>query len=170
MTPLPESIRTGTFLLIGSGESYETEILPGDQLLDRLIIMIYGTADNCPPAEREQYAKDLANPDNWCHNPDYGPVSFKTGVGETGHIHITRITCPLLPAQNPIARLLAVHSDLLDANPYTYFELAYTKTTDWMAWLCTNAREDDPKRKVIATGQALTPEQACADALAKLKP
>lgn len=168
MTTLPQSIQTGTFLLIGSGESYETEILPGGQLLDRMIIMMYGEPENCSPTEREQYARDLANEDNWCHNPDYGPVTFDMNVGETDHIYIRRITCPLLPAANPISRLLAAHSDLLDRNPYAYFELAYTRTTGWMAWLCSDCKESNPNRKVIATGQADTPEAACADALAKM--
>lgn len=68
-------------------------------------------------------------------------------------------------ATTPIASLIAKHAEMLEANPYAYFELAYTRTTDWMAWLCSNAREDDPDRKVLARGQGTSPHQACSQAL-----
>lgn len=67
---------------------------------------------------------------------------------------------------NPIQELIARHATLLETNPYAYFELAYTRRTEWMAWLCSKPREDDPDRVVLASGQGSTPEEACADALA----
>jgi len=66
---------------------------------------------------------------------------------------------------DPIKRLIAMHNELLGEYPYCYFELAYTRRTDWMAWLCTKPREDDPERKVLACGQGLTGEEACAEAI-----
>lgn len=66
---------------------------------------------------------------------------------------------------DPIKRLIAMHNELLGEYPYCYFELAYTRRTDWMAWLCTKPREDDPERKVLACGQGLTAEEACAEAI-----
>lgn len=68
-------------------------------------------------------------------------------------------------AANPIKSLIAIHNELLGEYPYCYFELAYTRRTDWMAWLCTKPREDDPERKVLACGQGLTAEEACAEAV-----
>jgi len=68
-------------------------------------------------------------------------------------------------AADPIKRLIAMHNELLGEYPYCYFELAYTRRTDWMAWLCTKPREDDPERKVLACGQGLTAEEACAEAI-----
>lgn len=65
-----------------------------------------------------------------------------------------------------VEKLIALHTALLEENPYCYFELAYTRTTMWMAWLCTNAREADPDRVVLANGQGETPEAAAALALA----
>tara|TARA_R110002050_G_scaffold243758_1_gene380246 strand:+ start:1415 stop:1570 length:156 start_codon:yes stop_codon:yes gene_type:complete len=34
-----------------------------------------------------------------------------------------------------------------------------------MAWICTNARENDPHREVMAKGQGRTPEEAADAAL-----
>ena len=64
-----------------------------------------------------------------------------------------------------LSKLMAIHEGLLDSNPYCYFELAYTRTTEWMVWICTKPREEDPNRKVLLRGHGSTPEQACADAL-----
>jgi hypothetical protein len=61
--------------------------------------------------------------------------------------------------------LLDLHAGLLETNAYCYFELAYTRRTDWMAWLCSNHRDDDPNREVICNGQGATPEEACRSAL-----
>lgn len=64
-------------------------------------------------------------------------------------------------------KLIALHDELrLGDYPFCYFEVAYTRTTDWMAWLCSAPKEADPNRKVIAKGQGMTAEAACADALA----
>ena len=67
--------------------------------------------------------------------------------------------------QNNLSKVMAIHTDMLQTNHYCYFELAYTRYTDWMVWICSNAREQDPNRKVLLQGQGSTPEEACADAL-----
>lgn len=64
-----------------------------------------------------------------------------------------------------IDQVMDLHREFLEGNPYCYFELAYTRTTDWMVWICTNAREIDPDRQVLLKGQGDTPEQACQNAL-----
>lgn len=61
--------------------------------------------------------------------------------------------------------LVALHTEQLSSNEYAYFELAYTRRTGWMAWVCSHFREDNPNREVIACGQADTPESACARAM-----
>jgi len=66
---------------------------------------------------------------------------------------------------DPITALLAMHAEVLDQNEYAYFELAYTRRTEWMAWICSNHRDDDPNRKVLARGQGSTPHEACAAAI-----
>lgn len=80
-------------------------------------------------------------------------------------------TVPALPSggTTSIAALLAQHKSLLELNAHAYFELAYTRTTDWMAWICSNSREADRSRTVLAHGQGLTPEEACQSALAQSK-
>ncbi|MBU9496227.1 hypothetical protein [Burkholderia multivorans] len=84
-----------------------------------------------------------------------------------------RLTALLAPTQqpsgevkdDPITALLAMHAEVLDQNEYAYFELAYTRRTEWMAWICSNHRDDDPNRKVLARGQGSTPHEACAAAI-----
>lgn len=67
-----------------------------------------------------------------------------------------------------IGALIQQYEQLREDNQYCYFELACTRYTDWMAWICSNQREEDPNRKVLAKGQGATPEEACANALAAL--
>ena len=69
--------------------------------------------------------------------------------------------------QNNLSKVMAIHTDMLQTNHYCYFELAYTRYTEWMVWICSNAREQDPNRKVLLQGQGPTPEEACADALSR---
>jgi hypothetical protein len=73
------------------------------------------------------------------------------------------------------ARLVAFHAAQLDSNPYCYFELAYTRQTDWMAWITDRPAQGEPgtaayakSRKVIVRGQGPTAQEACTDALAAL--
>lgn len=65
-----------------------------------------------------------------------------------------------------LSKVMAIHAEMLESNSYCYFELAYTRYTEWMVWICSNQREQDPNRKVLLRGQGSTPEEACADALA----
>ncbi|MBC6678050.1 MAG: hypothetical protein H9L35_18010 [Acinetobacter sp.] len=67
--------------------------------------------------------------------------------------------------QTNLSKVLAIHEFLLLSNPYCYFELAYTRTTEWMVWICTKPHEVDPNRKVLLRGQGSTPEEACENAL-----
>ena len=74
-----------------------------------------------------------------------------------------------MDAQDAIRALIAQHGKELEKNEYAYFELAYTRSTGWMAWitdkpLCSPVV--NPDRKVLASGQGDTPEAACAAALA----
>ncbi len=68
-----------------------------------------------------------------------------------------------------LEELLKVHASLLEDNPYCYFELAYFKTTGWMAWICTDRWDDNSKRKIIARGSGATPEDACEDAVKSIE-
>ena len=69
--------------------------------------------------------------------------------------------------QNNLSKVMTIHMDMLQTNHYCYFELAYTRYTEWMVWICSNAREQDPNRKVLLQGQGTTPEEACANALSQ---
>lgn len=69
--------------------------------------------------------------------------------------------------QSNLEKVMAIHAEMLKTNHYCYFELAYTRYTDWMVWICSKAREQDPNRIVLLQGQGSTPDEACADALNK---
>ena len=64
-----------------------------------------------------------------------------------------------------LEQLVQLHANLLQSNPYCYFELAYTRHTEWTAWICSNQRETNPNRKVLARGQGETIEEAADRAL-----
>lgn len=64
-----------------------------------------------------------------------------------------------------VQEVLAIHAEMLENNPYCYFELAFTRQTNWMIWICSNAKEIDPNRKVLLCGQGSTPEEAAENAL-----
>lgn len=71
---------------------------------------------------------------------------------------------------DPIQKLISAHAKLVEENPYAYFELAYTRQTEWMAWICSEPRESNPNRVVIASGSGPTPELACNEALQSMEP
>lgn len=68
---------------------------------------------------------------------------------------------------NKLQQLIDKHAELLEQNPYCYFELAYTRRTGWMAWVCSKPQQDDEFRKVLACGQGETPEEAAKNAIEK---
>lgn len=67
--------------------------------------------------------------------------------------------------QTNLDKVLEIHQEILEGNAYAYFELAYTRHTEWMVWICSNQRDVDPNRKVLLQGQGSTPEEACEIAL-----
>ncbi|MGY6272734.1 hypothetical protein ACXIUT_23895 [Achromobacter denitrificans] len=69
-------------------------------------------------------------------------------------------------APDSIRALIAKHAELMRSNDYGYFELARTRQTGWMAWLCSHPVETQPDRKILARGQGETPDDACREALA----
>lgn len=78
-------------------------------------------------------------------------------------------------APDSIRRLIVAHADLLDQHPHCYFELAWTRSTGWMAWLTDKPAQGEPgtaefarSRTVLARGQGDSADEACRDALAAL--
>lgn len=77
--------------------------------------------------------------------------------------------------KNAIHSLISLHASQLNANPHCYFELAYTRTTEWMVFIC-----DKPAARIIGTpnfgagrkilfqGQGSTADEACRKALASM--
>lgn len=62
--------------------------------------------------------------------------------------------------ENAVLKFLKIADDLIDEYPFLYVELARTRTTDWMAWL-----RKKPDGELIANGEGLSADEACADAL-----
>ncbi len=67
----------------------------------------------------------------------------------------------------PSAEFLCVAEQLIDIHPFLYVELSRTRTTGWMAWLRTKSKENEGV--LLASGQGITPDEACRYALAQLK-
>ncbi len=112
----------------------------------------------------------------WGDEPDYGP-ELPEGWWDQDQVAEAEQRIAELEARvagdDPVRALIAKHAGLLADGPYAhycYFELAYTRHTGWMAWICSNQREEDPDRKVLAKGQGWTPDEACRAALADLTP
>lgn len=68
-----------------------------------------------------------------------------------------------------LKKCMDIHEEFLRNNSYCYFELAYTRQTEWMLWVCSKPKEQDPNREVLLCGQGETPEDAARDALNKYK-
>jgi hypothetical protein len=71
--------------------------------------------------------------------------------------------------RRPLDMLVAYHAEVLQVHPYAYFELAYSRSTGWMAWVCTNVINRDKGRHVLAVGGGATHDEACRNALANVK-
>jgi hypothetical protein len=91
------AIANGTFLMVCSGEGYSAEIVKGTELLDKMFKAMFGDEKEGNTDERAAYRDDLYEPDNWCHDQDYGPTFWETDVGEIDHIRIFLITDPYMP-------------------------------------------------------------------------
>jgi hypothetical protein len=115
----------------------------------------------------------------WCSHPVGDDVEeaeyVRADLVQADHIADERNMGAGEVQADSCARLVAFHAAQLDSNPYCYFELAYTRQTDWMAWITDRPAQGEPgtaayakSRKVIVRGQGPTAQEACADALAAL--
>lgn len=75
----------------------------------------------------------------------------------------------LVASKRPLDQLVHFHRLVEEDNPYAYFELAYSRSTGWMAWVCSNVITRDKTRKVLACGSGATPDQACVNAVRSSK-
>ena len=78
-----------------------------------------------------------------------------------------------VPGESALDALINVHQELVEDNPYCYFELAHTRQTGWMAWITDKPlypvqEVANPDRKVLARGQGDSAEEACRIALAAI--
>jgi len=65
----------------------------------------------------------------------------------------------------PVMEFIDLAEHLENTYPFLYVEIARTRSTEWMAWLCTHNRETNPNREVIVSAQGLTSSEACKKAL-----
>lgn len=129
----------------------------------------------------------VVNPDRWLNPPHrshlcgncgciWRPADVPTngvrridtaGKNDTFFFRCDDVNLPITDLG--LASLLKLHEAYLVENPYCYFELAYTRKTAWMVWICTNSHEADVNRRVITTGQGQTIVEACAAALRSMR-
>jgi hypothetical protein len=64
-----------------------------------------------------------------------------------------------------LQEILALHEVLLEDNPYCYFEFCYTRPTRWVVWLCSDCKEHNTERVVLAVGQGDSIDEAAGIAL-----
>lgn len=91
---IEELLKTDTkFLLVGSGESYNSEVVTASELFPKAMSMMFGDDLTLWPDECiNEFKTDLHDVDNWMHDADWGPTEFHQDLGETDHIRIIRIT------------------------------------------------------------------------------
>lgn len=115
-------------------------------------------------------------------HPEQAAEKLEQAVAKAAGEGKDRATAKHMPKAEPKAKavklsaleqLTAIHAELLKDNPYCYFELAYTRKTEWMVFLCDKPAEGvigtseyGANRKVIVQGQGWTQEEACKAALA----
>lgn len=64
-----------------------------------------------------------------------------------------------------LKKLNKLYETMREDNHYCYFEVACTRKTDYMAFICSNERAEDPNRIVLLMGQGSDLDSACKDAL-----
>jgi hypothetical protein len=80
------------FLVVASGENYETKLCRQDQVVEAIAGMIYEHHEDMPPEERDQWTEDINDKTKWDEShPDLGPTHFRCGIGETGWIDVWRV-------------------------------------------------------------------------------
>lgn len=65
-----------------------------------------------------------------------------------------------------VTKALELFEKARQKNPYLYFELAYTKTTDWMCWLID---KEGGGKNVLCQDQGTTPDSACVNIIPTLQ-
>ena len=89
---LPERIKTGTFLVIGTGDNYVTAHCKGTELLDVMEEFEFGAVGEASNEDRQRSFEHLSDLDNWWLDPcGYGPVQYSVGFGDIGRFKIFRI-------------------------------------------------------------------------------
>ena len=61
-----------------------------------------------------------------------------------------------------------IADEMLEFDPYTYFEIAHTRQTGWCVWVCSKCIDVDPNRVVYAKGQGQTINKATGNCIIEL--
>ena len=64
-----------------------------------------------------------------------------------------------------LAEFLELYASERKLNDYAYMEIACTRATGYMAWICSHPKETHPDRVVLACGQGSDEEEACDKAI-----
>lgn len=152
-TPLDESILKGA---TAEADAHSMKLI-------RDYVLSTAPAKSCGDAEQAAYSAPFTTDvPHCCGDPDTCNDPCHPDAAEQADEAVT----------DAFTRLVAFHTEQLDSNAYCYFELAYTRSTAWMAWITDRPAQGEPgtaayakSRKVIVRGQGDTPTEACQDAL-----
>ena len=84
-------LRSGWYLMVCTGGTYETDFVHGDHLIDAWEVACWGEIGGAPEALLHAAAARLADPDHWFHDGDDGPTRYEEAVGETDHLLFFRL-------------------------------------------------------------------------------
>ena len=79
------------FLMVLSGEIYETKIVPAARLVEAFVEAIEGSMEDVDQAVIDQITTELADEDQWSDDAFVGPCEFSTEIGEGGRLSFYRI-------------------------------------------------------------------------------
>ena len=68
-----------------------------------------------------------------------------------------------------VKKFLDTAEEMINEYPFLYVEVARTRTTEWMAWLCTHNKDTHTDRMVLASAHGFTADEACKNALDELE-
>lgn len=90
---LRPEILSGTFLVVGSGETYNSSVVVGGHsLIKTWCEYLYGSTENASEADLIDDITALNDEDRWSHSIDTKFNEFEQDLGEVDKIRVFRIT------------------------------------------------------------------------------
>ena len=144
-----------------------------DRLSQACVFLSPGTQALCDVTISKP--KGGKNPEKRQGPVEPGTTLYTAAIRSIGSMD-TAVTALTITAENAIVRAARLFSQAQEDNAYFYFELAYTRQTEWMCWLVDKSRKAAPGEPaseqgflVLAYGQSRDPALACYAVLRQLE-